>query len=174
MGVLELAVLSAAWLSWPATPARQCEGPAVDPWVSDFRSRVESYDALYQLAVERYGPRSECEGAVTMEFDGVNFGSLIFGFRGGITYSVETMPPESSVRVLRAPGGFDEPEQVQQALRDYASGIGLAIDWSTPEISEEAGEVIHRFWDPEPGLNASGFLIFLDDTLVGIGSSMAL
>jgi len=174
MGVLELAVVAVAWLASPAMLARQCEGPDVDPWVSDFRSRVESYDALYQLAVERYGPPSECEGAVTMEFDGVNFGSLIFGFRGGITYSVETMPPESSVRVLRAPGGFEEPEQVQQALRDYASGIGLAIDWSTPEVSEEAGEVIHRFWDPEPGLNASGFLIFLDDTLVGIGSSLAL
>jgi hypothetical protein len=174
MSVLELLVVSFAWASQPVAPARQCEGPDVDPWVTDFRSRVESYDALYQLAADRYGPPTECEGTVTMEFDGARFGSLVLGFPGGVTFAVETMPPESSVTTLRAPGAFEEPELVRRGLEDYASGRGLAIDWSTPEISEDAGEVIHTFWAPEPGLNASASLIFSGDALVGVRMSMAL
>lgn len=159
-----------------ATPThrRACEGPDADPWVSDFRTRVESYDRLYRFAVERFGAPTSCEGQITMEFDGANFGSLRFGFAGGMSYSVESMPPETSIAFLRAPGGFVDVDAVRSLLEAHTAAIGLAIDWSAPEIGEEDGEVVHTFWDPEPGLNASASLIFIGDALVGIRVSMAL
>ena len=156
-------------------PLGQCEAPDVDPWVADFRSRIESYDDLYRFAVERFGPPVSCEGAIGSEFDGMLFGRLLFTFEGGITYSVETMPIETSISVLRHPTGFQDPEAMRQALARDAEAIGLRIDWSVaPEVMEVDGEVIHSYSDPEGGLNASASLIYSGDSLVGIGLSMAL
>jgi hypothetical protein len=151
-----------------------CEGADVDPWISDLRARVESYHGLYRFAVEWLGAPISCEGEITMEFDGAMFGSLLFAFGEGASLSVETMPPETSIALLRAPSGLADVEAVRAALRDHAEGIGLAIDWSTPEVTSEGGEVVHTFWDPEPGLNASASLIYASDALVGIRVSMAL
>lgn len=159
-----------------ATPAiqRVCEGSDVDPWVSDFRTRVESYDGLYRFAVERFGAPTSCDGEITMELDGASFGVLRFGFEGGRSYSVESMPPETSVALLRAPGGFEDVHALRSMLEAHTAAIGLAIDWSAPEIGEQDGELVHTYWDPGPGLNASASLIFIGDALVGIRVSMAL
>ena len=159
----------------PPTAALPCEGPDVDPWVADFRGRVESYDDLYRFAVERFGPPVSCEGAIGDEFDGARFGSLTFTFVEGITYSVETMPIETSLSTMRHPTGFEDPDAMREALAADAEGTGLRIDWSTPpEVSELDGEVIHSYWDPETGLNASASLIYAGGELVGIRLSMAL
>jgi hypothetical protein len=171
--------LAVAWapalVSPAATPFRQCEGPDVHPWVADFRSRIESYDDLYRFAVERFGPPVACEGAIGDEFDGMLFGSLRFTFAGGVTYAIETMPIETSVSVMRHPSGFGDPAATREALAADARGTGLRIDWSAaPEITEEDGETIHSYGDPEPGLNASASLIYRGDALVGIRLSMAL
>ncbi len=83
-------------------------------------------------------------------------------------------PPESSVSTLRASSGFGDEGLVRRALRQYTSDIGLAIDWTTPEISMEGAEVVHVLWDPEPGLNASASLIFARGDLLAVRVSMAL
>jgi hypothetical protein len=152
----------------------QCEGPGVDPWVTDLRDRVMRYNGLAQFAVERYGASTACEGAVTSEFDGAKFGRVVLTFGEGVTLAVETEPPESSSTTLRASGGFGEEAEVRALLREEATRGGLSIDWTTPEVRTEGAEVVHQFWDPEPGLNASASLIFLDGTLVGVRLSMAL
>ena len=176
MAGLLLAVALAVSPSAATTTAvgRACEGPDVDPWVADFRARVESYDGLYRFAVERFGAPLTCEGEVTMEFDGARFGALRFGFQDGASYAVESLPPETSIAVLRAPGGLQDADAVRTMLRAHTAAVGLAIDWSAPEIGEEGGDVVHTFWDPEPGLNASASLIFMGDALVGVRVSMAL
>ena len=139
----------------------------------DFRQRVVSFDGLYRFVVERYGPPSSCEGEITMEFDGARFGTLAFGFAGGVTYAVETLPPEASVRALSAPGGFDGPEEVREAVTAYATDIGLDIDWTNPQVATEDGFETRTFWDPEPGLNASATLVYSGRTLVGVRLGLA-
>ena len=152
-----------------------CEAPDADAWVADFRSRIESYDDLYRFAVERFGPPVSCEGEIGSEFDGVLFGSLLFTFAGGVTYSVETMPIETSISVLRHPTGFEDPEAMREALAADALRTGLRIDWSAPpEVGEVDGEVVHTYWDPESGLNASASLIYAGEALVAVRLSMAL
>lgn len=154
--------------------AGQCEGPRVDPWVTDFRDRVMSYDALGLFALKRYGAPTACEGAVTDEFDGEKFGRLALTFGEGITLEVETLPPETSVTTLRAAAGFDDEASVRKALEDDATSLGLAIDWTAPEVSEEGDEVTRAFWDPDTGLNASAALVYRGDRLVAVRVSMAL
>ena len=157
-----------------ATREGACDGSDADPWVSDFRARVESYDGLYALAAERLGAPTTCEGEITMEFDGARFGVLRFGFAEGASYWVESMPPETSIAVLRSPGGFEDADDIRRALEAHTAGIGLAIDWSSPELGDENGEIVHTFWDPELGSNASASLIFSGELLVGVRVSMAL
>jgi len=169
-----LAVALSSWVTLTAAVAAPCEGPDADPWVADFRERVESYSDLYRLAVDQLGPRTSCEGEVTTEFDGALYGRLVLGFSEGATLTVETMPIETSVTVLRSPAGFDDADAVRAALAAYTEGIGLAIDWSAPEVTTEDDEVVRTFWDADSGLNASAALVFAGESLVAVRVSMAL
>jgi hypothetical protein len=171
-----LLALVAATLS-PALPlAAQtpCEGPGADPWVVDFRDRVLAYSSLAAFAAATHGPPVSCQGAITMEFDGANYGSLELAYAGGVTLTVETQPIETSIVTLRSEPGFADPAAVRAALRAYTEGIGVAIDWDSPDITTEGPESVETFWDPEAGLNASASLLNSDGRLVAVRFSMAL
>jgi hypothetical protein len=133
-----------------------------------------SYDELARFTQERFGTPTACHGTVTDEFDGAKFGILLLSFPGGISLEVVTMPSESSLTTLRAESGFSDEAEVRQAIQSYAEGIGLELDWSRPEVTAEVGHLVHRFWDPETGLNAAASLIFSEGRLVAVRVSMAL
>jgi hypothetical protein len=160
--------------SAPAPREAACEGPDVDPWITEFRDRVLAYDGLARFAVGRYGSPIACEGTVTGEFDGANYGTLRLSFSGGVNLEVQSMPPEISITTLGAPAGFDDEAAVRQALEAHVRDIGLAIDWSEPELGTDGASVVHTFWDEDPGLNASASLVFENDRLVAVRVSMAL
>lgn len=156
-------------------PTVQCEGPGVDPWVTQARDRLIEIDDLGRYAIGRYGAPTACEGRPTGKFDGNTFGRVVLTFAGGVTLELETQPPEASLVTLRAPSGFADAGEVRTLLRDYAKGIGLSIDWATtPEITSEGDETVHRFRDPDNGLNASASLYVRRDTLVAVRLSLAL
>lgn len=156
-------------------PTREpCEGPDVDPWITDFRDRVVSYNELARHAIAQYGEPISCESAVTAEFDGARFGMLILGFSGGVALHSETMPPETSVTTLSSDVGFADEAEMRQVLERYTRGVGFAIDWTAPDVITEGSEVVHQYWDPDPGLNASASLVFSDGRLVAVRVSWAL
>lgn len=169
-----LATLACAMVGGGASAAGQlpCDGP--DPWVVDFRDRVLAYNGLAAFAVAEYGAPVSCEGRVTTEFDGRPYGQLMVGFPGGVSLVVETQPIETSIVTLRDPGGFDDPGAAEDALRAYAEGVGVSIDWSRPERSTEGGASVESFWDPEPGLNAAASLVTSEGRLVAVRFSMTL
>jgi len=154
---------------WPA-----CDAPDADAWVRDLRERVVQFDDLAGFAMESYGAPLTCEGVVSNEFDGMSFGSLRLGFSEGVTFQVETQPPESSSVTLRAPSGFADEASARMALERYAADIGLDIDWTAPEVTTEAGKRTETFWDPDSGLNASASVVFEDGSLVAMRLSLAL
>lgn len=159
----------------PVHAQAPCDGADTDPFVGELRDRVLAYSGLAAHAVERHGPVVACIGAVTDDFDGMRFGEVTLRFEDGVELQVATQPPESSVAELRAPDGFADPEATIAALRLYAEGIGLRVDWSTPEIEAGPdGERIEWYWDPDPGLNASASLVYATGRLVAIRLSMAL
>jgi hypothetical protein len=151
-----------------------CEGPDAVPWVTDFRDRLLDYDELTRFAVGRYGAPVACEGTLTDEFDGAVFGTLLLTFSEGVTLEAQTLPPESSITTLRAAAGFGEGAEVREALRAHAAGIGLQIDWTTPEVTMEGDERVESYWDRDPGLNASASLVSRNGELVAVRLSMAL
>ena len=151
-----------------------CDGPDADPWVTELRDRVLSFDELVDFAVEAYGAPITCGGEVGTEFDGMKFGSLLLSFSDGASFEVETMPPETSVVTLSAPSGFTDEVLARQVLQVYAERIGVEIDWAAPEIATQDDERIEVFWDPDTGLNASASHVYAGDSLVGLRFSMAL
>ncbi|GMV03936.1 MAG: hypothetical protein AMXMBFR53_02180 [Gemmatimonadota bacterium] len=150
-----------------------CEGPGVDPWLAGLHQRVTADDGLALFAARAYGEPTACEGGVTAEFDGLEFGRMTLTYPGGITLEVETFPPESSVVTLRAPLGFADADVIRGVLRDYVARIGLSVDWSTPTVTTEGADTVHTFHDPLPGLNASASLFLRDGGIVGVRVSMA-
>lgn len=171
--VTALAVTS---LSSATTVAAQmpCEGPGADPWVTDFRDRVLAYSSLAAFAAQVYGPPVSCSGAITTEFDGANYGTLELAYGDGVKLIVETQPIETSIVTLRSDAGFTDPSSVRTALRAYAEGIGVAIDWDTSETTTEGMDTVETFWDPDAGLNASASLSSAGGRLVAVRFSMAL
>ena len=174
-GALTVAVLSAAAGGEPSAGrvAQECGASDADPWIVETAERVNQYDGLLRFAIEAAGDPVTCEGTVTADFDGRSFGVIVFGFEDGTSFEFETMPPEISLVTLRAPEGFRDPEEVLAALRSYAAGRGLSIDWGTPERSEDGHEVTEQFWDPAPGLNASASVIRTGGVLVAVRIALA-
>ena len=154
--------------------APTCDGPDLDPWVRELGSRVESHDGLARFAEDRYGPPVTCEGVVTTEFDGMKFGRVLLTYAGGVELSVETMPPEASIVILSAGSGFSAEGPVVEALRTYAAGVGLQLDWANPEVTTTGGEVTETFWDAESGLNASASVVRRSGVLHSVRLAMAL
>jgi hypothetical protein len=158
----------------PAPTWPQCDAPDTDPWVPEMRERVLRFDDLAVFATESFGEPMSCVGAVTAEFDGMNFGFLHLKFSQGSTFDIETLPPESSAATLRSPSGFADEEAARRVLASYAEGIGVEIDWTAVTVTAKASERIETYWDPDTGLNASASLIYEDSALVGMRFSMAL
>ena len=154
---------------WPGP----CEGPDADAWVVEAGERARSYDGLLRFSIEEFGPPVECDGKVTDEFDGGEFGMVLFRFSAGTTFEIETMPPSVGIVTLRHPVGFDDPAKVLEAVRRYATGLGLSIDWEDPERSSEGQERTERYWDPDPGLNASVSLTWSAGSLLAVRVSLA-
>ena len=151
-----------------------CDGPGADPWVTELRDRVLSFDALVAFAVQAYGAPLHCEGAVSAEFEGMKFGSLQLSFSEGASFHVETLPPEMSVVTLSAPSAFADEVLARQVLQVYAERIGVEIDWTAPETTVGGDERVETFWDPDSGLNASASHVYSGDSLVALRFSMAL
>lgn len=151
-----------------------CDGPDADPWVTELRDRVLTFDELVAFAVAAYGAPLRCEGEVNDEFDGMKFGSLRLDFSEGASFEVETMPPETSVATLSAPSGFVDEVLARQVLQVYAERIGVEVDWTAPEVSVQGDTRVERFWDPDPGLNASASHVYAAGSLVELRFSMAL
>jgi hypothetical protein len=158
----------------PSPDLLPCEGAGADPWVTELRDRAMSSDMLANYADNLYGPPVSCEGAVTSEFDGSKFGMVRLGFAKGVTFSVETMAPETSIVTLRSPAGFEDKASARRALETYSASVGLRIDWTAPTETKEGTERVQSFWDPDPGVNGSASFVFLGDTLVALRFSMAL
>ena len=132
------------------------------------------YDGLARFAARSYGAPLNCEGERTTEFDGAWFGNVRLTFESDVTLEVSTMPPESSVVILSSPTGFADDERIRDALVDYGTERGLAVDWSAPEITSNDDDVVHTYWDPDPGLNASASLVYSRGVLVAVRAGMAL
>lgn len=156
------------------TESLPCEGAGVPMWVTHMRDRLTQVDRLSRFAIARYGAPTACEGEVTSVFDGNEFGRVMLTFAGGVTFAVETQPSEASMATLRAPAGFADTAAVGAALREYTGDIGVDIDWTSREISSEGAETVHRYKDPDDGLNAFASLYFRGDTLVAVRFSLAL
>jgi len=171
---LTFVLLSAALLPVPVASQVPCDGPEPDPWVVDFRDRVLAYDGLARYAVSRWGEPVSCQGEVTIEFDGVSYGTLSLVFRGDVSLIVETVPIETSIVILDAPLGFDDRASVEAALRAHAEAVGVAIDWTQPTTVGDRNHLMQTFWDPDPGVNASASLDIAEGVLVAVSFSLAL
>ena len=173
-----MVLLALAWAPHSAIgqvdASSPCEGAGEDPWVAEMHDRMMRFNELVAYALEQHGPVVTCRGAVTTEFGGAKYGDLELEFSAGVTFRIETMPIETSIAVLRAASGFQDEDSVRLLLQDYAAEMGLAIDWHVPEETTLDGERIEAFSDPEPGLNASAWLIYRESTLVGVRLSVAL
>jgi len=151
-----------------------CDGPDADPWVTELRDRVLGFDELVAFAVAAYGAPLDCEGEVSTKFDGMEFGSVRLDFSEGVSFEVETLPPETSVATLSAPSGFADEVLARQVLQVYAERIGVEIAWTAPEIIDQGDERVETFWDLDSGLNASASHVYSGDSLVELRFSMAL
>lgn len=151
----------------------RCDGPEATDWVRSFRDRVLAYDGLAAFAVSEFGAPVACDGSVSMEFDGVSYGTLRLAFASGVSLEVETQPIETSIMTLRREGGFDDAAAVEAALRAYTEAVGVAIDWDASEASTDAGESVTTFRDPDDGLNASAEVRSSGGRLVAVRFSMA-
>ncbi len=151
-----------------------CEGEDKSSWIRERRTSQED-DVLFKYGESLFGKLARCDGKITQEFDGQQFGTITFYFGSAGKLSIETQPPESSREILESLAGFSNEAAAIEKLKSHTAKVGLKIDWSKkPEIKKSAGIETHRFWDPDAGLNGQGILTYKNKKLIGIGYSMTL
>lgn len=150
-----------------------CEDSGVHPWVRETASNLLERDGLLRFAMSEFGEVASCEGRVTQEFDETTFGQIVFELESGVALEFETMPPAVRLAALWHPSGFAQELRILDAAREYARGLGLAVEWEDPERSSREGIEAEAYWDPDPGMNGSVTLMRRGGVLVGVTVSLA-
>lgn len=152
-----------------------CYAGQTDEWLVAFYNRVRTHDKLFQYALKNYGEPDSCVGNVTAEFDGKKYGSIKFVWGKVRSFSVSTMPPESSIIKLESKYGFSNAAAVRHMLEQYTRGLGLTIDWTDAVKNVSETGVIETFTAKPVGMNIHVRLHYnTEKKLTGIIISMAL
>jgi len=91
-----------------------------------------------------------------------------------MTYTAESMPPETSAITLSALNGFPDEAKAIRQIKTATTQDGLHVDWSKPNIEKSSDTEIKTFWDPAEGTNGRGFLSYRKGKLISVGFGMAL
>jgi len=146
-----------------------------DPWLEAVAERIRTRDDLFRQLVAGHGAPSSCKGGATQQFDTQTFGSISFEWRDGMTFTVQTFPPESSIIQLALQSGLSDRDSLVRQIQGYLRDRGISIDWATPRTqSTTAGRVL-EFASASPGMNAQVTLEYdTKDRLVAIRIALAL
>ena len=160
--------------SWGGTaPLAPCEDVEAPDWVRSTWADLLRSDGLLRYGLDRFGPPLLCEGNVTDEFDGAPYGHVRVTFPEEAFFELETQPPAVRIATLRVPAGFHTPAEARRILAGYAASRGLDIQGIVPRQTTLGDERVEQFEGPDPGLNASAWLIYEGDRIVGLRLSMA-
>ena len=179
LACLQLAVVGCL-AQWPAAQDAvdaKCSNVAkdADPWLEAIAERIRRSDGLFRQLVSAHGLPSSCQGGATEQFDGQQFGSVSFGWRDGLSFTVRTLPPESSIVELKMRGGFPDKDGLFRQVQAYVQDRGLVIDWAKPRVHSTPTERTEEFASASPRINASVILTYDADTrLVSVGIRLAL
>ncbi|MGI9628785.1 MAG: hypothetical protein ACR2QM_18260 [Longimicrobiales bacterium] len=163
----------------PAAPTAMvaqtpCDHPEAPPWLVERADLSLTSSLFVRHALEAGGPVASCVGGVTQEFGGMPFGQMRIGFEGGYAYELRTQPIETSHVTLETSAGFPDEEAIRALLQAHTEGVGVTIDWSSPEIETQGNEEIRVYWGTEPGMNASARMVYSGGLLRAIQVSLAL
>lgn len=158
----------------PVDPPEWTDCASAEGWVGEASRRWVENSGLVRFAREELGLWTGCVGRVEDHFDGAAYGTVRLMFEGEESLSLTTMPISTSITSWESARGFERVDAVRAAVRDHTEAIGVEIDWETPERDEDAAGVLERFWDPDPGMNASVSFRYVSGRLVSVTFSMAL
>jgi hypothetical protein len=168
------AIATSAQADSPTT-MKDCSDESKDGELSGWERMIKDEHDIYLYAVKLFNQPMTCKGDVESNADENRVGTIVFTFAGGSTFSIEASPPETSMTILRAPGGFPDEKEARSILEQYSQEIGVHIDWSKPKEESRMGdEQVFTYWDPDEGLNAGADMVYKDKKLVEIRFHMAL
>lgn len=139
------------------------------------RTNGVSDDVLFSFAITLAGLPDSCQARITSSTEDGKFGQYAYSFKNGITYEVQSSPPETGAVTLSASHGFPDATVAFRELKKSTEKVGLHIDWAShPELRKSGETETQTFWSSDSGANARGFLSYRDGHLVAIGYGTAL
>ncbi len=150
-----------------------CTGEKNRAWVQARQDAILE-EVLFRFALSQAGLPAACEAKITATTEEGQFGSVVYHFQDGTTYSAESLPPETSVISLTTKNGFKNETEAVRQLKEATTKSGLHLDWAKPNTKKSGETETQTFWDPDEGTNGRGFLSYKNGTLVSIGFGMAL
>lgn len=155
-----------------------CDDPQADEWLVDIHSGIRNHSQgeLFEYAITKFGEPNSCSGRVTSEFDGRKYGNISFVWDSGESYSVTTMPIETSITKFESVGGFSDAVSVKNMVKRHTDKKGFKIDWSVVvEKTTTENGVVETFTGGHPGMNLHARLHYnKENKLTGAVISWAL
>jgi hypothetical protein len=153
----------------------KCSNVAKDPWLEAIAERIRTHDSLFRRLVAVHGPPSFCQGRSSQQFEGQSFGSVTFGWRHGLSFSVQTFPPESSIIQLSMRDGFSDKNDLLLQIQDSLEDRGITIDWARSRVRLTTTGWTEEFASASTDLNAQVTLDYdTDGRVLLVKISLAL
>ena len=151
----------------------ECRGKADHDWLQQSRDSVVK-ESLFRFAIEQAGRPISCEVKDWSITEEGKFGTLVYQFKNGATYSLESSPPETLAYAFSTSNGFAQESKAISSIKKAAAAKGLHVDWTEPQIEKSGDVETKTFWDPNEAVNGRAFLSWKNGQLISIGYGMAL
>ena len=143
-------------------------------WLWELEKRITA-DPLYQALLAEYVGVATCVGAETDKFADQQFGALEFIWSNGVTFTVRTLPPESSIIEIKHPAGFTDKAWIIAHVKKYTDDHDFGIDWTSRHIESRENGFAVLYPSKEIGENGYVTLEYQPhENLVAVRISRAL
>jgi hypothetical protein len=144
-------------------------------WLESTKYRIQENSTLYRYMVSIYGPPSSYQGNATVVFEDRSFGLIEFKWIDKLIYSVQTLPPESSIIILRFNKGYSDKKKLFQQVQNYIRERGLQINWTKPQIIKNPSSYAENYVSQSTDVNANVIYEYnLQGLLVSVKITLAL
>lgn len=158
------------------TEANRCylTAATADSWLVSLQDRVRENDGIFAYMQKLHGAPQGCEGKLGDGFDGQQFGQFSFRWTDGVVFSVEVLPPETSIRKVDFAQTGPAEDTLVDSLKKVLVAEGLEMDWAKPASEVAASGSIKTYSSTVPGMNAFLRVIYDKEGKVsGIETSIA-
>lgn len=121
-----------------------------------FYKSLGEENILFGYLAKENGDPARCADGPETKFDGEDYNLLELTWNNGLSFSLQSLPPETSITKIKLESGFPDKNALQQTIREHIDAVsdGIEFNWDEPGISKNEKGTTEEFIGEPSGMNA--------------------